>query len=380
MGGWRELDRARQGVATARCLVACTDLVAGRRVGTIDGIEATALRHLIRIHALSGVASRAIDNGMLSMSYSHTEGIRQDFAQARSVVIRLDQECIRIGIAAMEVAAHSFLSTPVLLKGPAVSGRYRDPEVRPYVDIDLLVPARELLSWAGVLRELGYRAPQPEVCAAARRHQEGVLFVLDSQGESISCDLHACVFIESRAREVTHRRIAEHSESSRFPGLLQPARDVMLVTLALHLAHHETRARRLIWLRDFIELGDEEAVHSARTISMSWDVTWALERALLATEAVLGYAAWNAASPAEEPFGLARVHQLDSTHYLRHAALIYELGPIAGIQYLVSRVDPRRFQMKTGKVDWRAFREWVRLAYRRIKATLWFSGFGPRRQ
>lgn len=368
------LTRDPGSTAAIRCRAACEDLVAGRPAGSFDGVEAAALRQLLSIHALTGLAVRALDDGTLSITDAVELRIRRDFDEAQRIAAGLERECIRIGIAALASRADSCLRTlPILLKGPSVAIRYRDPPVRTYVDLDLLVPAEDLISWADLLFDLGYRAPRPEVKAAARRYQEGVSFTQAGGDNGLSCDLHACLFIERRAREVRYSRLLPHGEPSRFAGLLQLSIEAQLVVLALHLAHHPASAWRLLWLRDLIELGDAEMVEAGRALAAEWNVGWALERTLLAAEAVLGWPCWDAIDPPSERFGLAQVHQLDVTHYLRHLAFAYELGPIAAGRYLASRLDPRRFTLADRGIDWPAVRAWAVSVGRRMRATPWYA-------
>lgn len=348
---------------------ACENLTAGRAVLPVAGVEAQALRQLLRIQGLSGVAARAIEDGSLELPERIASAVTQDWQTSRAWCEELDRECERIAAAALEAQAAAGLSAPVLLKGRAVARRYHDPTVRTYVDIDLLVPVGEIRAWSDLLRRLGYWAPEPEVEATRRRYQEGVSFTSGRWHGGFSCDLHGCLFIEHRARCLTYVEVAGRSEVSAFPGLLEPRLDMQLVVLALHLAHHTKDTWRLIWLRDFLELATPDAVESARSLAREYGVGWALELALHATEAVLHTPRWGTSPPRELSL-LARVHQVERSGYLRHLVLARDLGARAGAWYLWSRVTPRRF-VKPDGLDRQALSGWLRRVSRRSLRTSW---------
>lgn len=350
---------------------ACEDLVAARVPRVLAGVEAQALRQLLRVQGLSGVAARAIAEGDLTLPGRVADSVTRDWAAARAWCDQVDRQCARVAAVALRAHGEEGLAPPVLLKGSAVARRYRDPAVRPYVDVDLLVPPDEVQRWSQLLRGLGYWAPEPEVEAVRRRYQESVNFLSADPSGKAGCDLHACLFIERRARALTYTHVAARSQASAFPGLLEPARDMQLIVLALHLAHHTKDTWRLIWLRDFLELATSEAVDSARRVAADHGVAWALELALGATEEVLGTPTWAARSPRDLSL-LARVHQLDGSGYLRHVVLAYDLGPRAGAWYLWSRLTPRRF-MKPDGFDRQAFHAWVRRVLRRARRTSWLG-------
>ena len=176
-----------------------------------------------------------------------------------------------------------------------------------------------------------------------RRYHHEVVYRRPVDGGSIACELHSCLFVERRARRFDHAAVARLIEPSSVPGLWRLPDDAQLLALALHLAHHAGGERRLIWLRDFIELGHETAVRGAREIASRHHVGWALEGALGETERILGSPRWEASPRSPARFGLARVQELERPGRLYHLALAWELGPVEGLRYLGSKLDPRRF-------------------------------------
>lgn len=344
---------------------ACCALVADLPTEAVEGRAAVALRHLAREHGLSGLASVAVADGRLELPDAVVDGIRQDWAAAMHRSHLLDGVCGTLG----RLARRRRLSHPILLKGASVARRYQNPSVRTYVDVDLLVPAPEMPAWAAALAREGYWAPAPDVRLVERRYREGCAFIHPGGGHQV--DLHTSLFIERRARDLGYLALAEAGEASCFDGVLQSPHHVQLVVLALHLAHHAASDHRLIWSRDFIEMGAPEVVGHARRFAHRHGVEWALEQALSKVEGLLGSPRWGALAPGPARFGLARAHQSGPTEYLRHAAVGRELGPIAGLTLLASRLDPRRFIVPGRGFDAGAARFWLRGAWVRARRTPW---------
>lgn len=352
------------------CQAVCQDLMADRLPTPMDGQAAGALRHILRDHGLSGLASVAIEDGRLAVPAPARQGIRQDWIARMHHCLLLDQECAQIG-RAVEAQLGGGLSRPLLLKGAAVAARYRNPSLRGYADIDLLVPVGEVRPWQRFLTSRGYRAVAPNVTAVEQRLQEGCAFTRYTDAAEFSVDLHTSVFVERRARELGYPILARSAGPSAFPGILQTAPEAQLLVLALHLAHHIRPDHRLIWYKDFCELGERDTVERARRFAEANQVEWALEGALRAVEEALGMPVWNASPTPAQHFGLARAHQLDRTGYLHHVALVRELGPLAGLRFLCTRIDPRRFVVPGRGFDWPTVRAWISNTARLARRTPW---------
>lgn len=353
------------------CRRVCAGLVRGEGEWALEGNAATLLRHMVREQGLSGLASLALDHGRLVLPPDARSGIRNDWATAVHRCMLLDAECTRFGRIAMQrVSGTPRLSPPLLLKGAAVARRYPNPSVRTYVDIDLLVPADEVRDWARCLRQAGYWAPEPEVSAVAQRLREGAEFQ-NVLAPGCSIDLHSSLFVEGHARELGYAILANHSEPSPFPGILQVGVPAQVVVLALHLAHHGAADRRLIWYRDLIELGTAETLEAALALAREHGVEWALEDALREVDHLCKGTVGGLQDEPGRPFGMASVHRLQQPEYLRHIALVRELGVRAGARYALSRIDPRRFTGPDGSFDRSAARDWLGSAVRRARRTAW---------
>jgi putative nucleotidyltransferase-like protein/transglutaminase superfamily protein len=356
----------------------CRDLAASR--GTITPSDFNGLALLLATHGLLGLAARATESGCLrSMSPGMEASVREAWLQARQWVAILDLESQRIAAAA---AAEGNLRPPILIKGYHVARHYRDPTLRSYVDIDLLVPTDDRAHWGWLLEGLGFKGRGRWQTTDDERYSHHIAYRRSLGQRTILVELHACLWMERRVRQLDYRSLVPWTEPSPLSGLLAPTLGVQLVILAVHLLHHECAGWRLMWLHDFIELGTADAVAEAREIAGAVGVGWALEEALHAAEQLLGSPVWQA-SPGRQRFGLASVQRFDRPGLLHHIALSRELGPWRGARYLLSRFDPRRFTDPTraSATSARAdVGEWVRKMTRVAWKTPWRTIWGGRRR
>lgn len=336
--GWRSTDSGDPSLSIRQF---CEDLVASRPIASVSPVEADDLAAAVVFHGLSGLAVESLNRVQVLLPDAASSAIRRNFMGARRWAAMLDLECERIGRAAA-VSDHS-LSPPILLKGEAVARRYQNPEVRGYGDIDLLVPRDELEAWGQFLEKLGYAGLRGWHELHARRYEHHLPYRRPVGNLEILCELHTCTFMEHRARELDYSVLVEAAEPSKFTGIVELEPGTQLVVLALHLFHHRHDDRRLIWFRDFLELGKPRIVEIARLRAAKHGVGWALEWALHEVEKVVGLPIWQA-EPEEESFGLARVLGFHRPGHLYQLAFMRELGPLRAVQYLVSRVNPRRFR------------------------------------
>lgn len=347
-------NRSRPGERQA--LGVLRNLLADGPATSIDGESWTWLRGLAFAHGMSGFVASAISAGRLKAPDEVAWEIAEDWQRARRRVATIDLEIDRIS---RELEARSrLLSPPILFKGPAVAHRYQDPSLRSYVDIDLIVPAAELRDWLPFLEELGYRSTRPWKARDLARYQAGVSSQRSIGPHDVLCDVHWCVFIERTARKVTYERLEPESAPSSWPNVRGLSLPALLVTLALHYASHPRPTRRLIWLRDFVELGRSDVVTKARALAAEWGVGWAVELTLLETEEAMGKPIWGAQPVHLSRFGLPRAYQLEHPGVRAQIFRARELGLRGGLLYLIRRLDPRRFATN-GRPDWSLIRAWA---------------------
>jgi hypothetical protein len=345
-----------------------TGLAAGRDGLVVRDEDTEDFHAVVRAHRLTGLAVRALDGGALRLNAEAAEKLHRMWEWERAWTGALDLEAQRIARAA---AGSGTLTPPILLKGPAVSGRYRDAEIRAYKDIDLLIPTQEIDGWERLLRGLGFPSPRRWERWNDLRFTHHVVFRRPLETGDLVCEVHTRLFMERTARSIGYETLEPFTEPGPFHGLLRSTAPVQLVVLALHLLHHPAATRRLIWIRDLIELGDRDSVSESRKLAARWGVRWALETALAGAERLLEETRWAAVPHPPGKFGLRRAVEMDDPGHLYHLALARELGPIDGLRYLVSRFDPRRF---TGS-PLSETAAWASKQVRQAVTTPWHRGF-----
>lgn len=355
----------------------CTDLVAERAV-TVEPSMSLGTRHLLRAHGLSGLAVAAADAGEFRVDGDTLDGIRRDWDGCRAWSLAVDRETTRFSDIATRAQRDYRLARPIILKGPAVARHYRRPELRSYLDVDVLIPSDEMVVWAAVLRAMGLWAPAPEVKATADRQQHAVAFRRVGVPRPVSIDLHTCMFVARGARDITYERLVHRSEKVIGLGYLALEPAAQLFVLALHFAQHPAGVQRLIWARDFLELGNTSVVSDARALAREHGASWCIEAALLRVEQVFGAPVWDAKASAPPLSTLTHVHSLERADFLHHVAVVSEFGPWRAGKYFVSRVTPQRYARVDGRIDWRSYRRNLRRAWRTAGRTRWLDLLGKR--
>lgn len=349
------------------------DLVAGRPPRSPSPDDLAVLRQAARTHGLSGLAGKAMQEGSLALPADLAEGIFEDWRSAQRLSAVLDMELARIGEARMHWSGQ--LSPPIILKGPAVASRYSDPSVRGYVDIDLLVPFEELREWDALLRASGYEGPTRWQFRDAFYYGSSLAFRRPVGGRSILAELHYQMSTGSRVRPLTYEALAPLAiEAGAGQGILMAVPEAQVMIMSVHLAHHLVDGRRLIWLRDFVELGlgQSDVVAGARALAGELGQGRAVERALFAGEEVLGRSAWEARPEPTTGPGIEWANEVPRSGNLRILALMREMGPAEAARYLASRVDPRRFQTPGGRFEPRELQAWIWRQVRRARSTPWW--------
>ena len=314
--------------------------MAGRPPRSASPRDLAVLRPAARAHGLSGLAGKAIRDGSLSVPEDLAEGILEDWRSAQRLSAVLDLELARIAEARLRRPGR--LSPPIILKGPAVASRYADPSVRGYVDIDLLAPFEELGEWDALLRADGYEGPTPWQTRDAFYHGYALVFRRQVGRRSILVELHYQMSTGSRVRPLTYEALAPLViEASAWPGVLMAIPESQVMIMAVHLAHHPVDGRRLIWLRDFVELGagQSDTVAGARILAGERDQSRAVERALFAVERVLGRPEWGA-QPGTSLTGGSGVEwaaEVPGSGFLLVLAHLREMEPAEAARFLASK-------------------------------------------
>lgn len=313
-------------------------LVGGHRPEPPAGDTLDQLRSRAAYHGLSAFVAARATTGDVAIPAEPLAGIIADARRARRHRAILDLELLRVADAAPAQAA-----TAIVLKGPAVALRYPDPALRPYADVDLLVPESELDPWGAALVRLGFRGPDADQARAARLLHHHLVYYRDA----IPVELHWRLFAAREARALDHAALAaESAPDARMGGLLVPSLAAQLVVLGVHLAHHSLDDRKLMWLLDLITLGEADAVERARSQADRWGVGWALEAALHDAQILLGEERWGARP--ERLRGLAAARRSGAGPVRGRMAKWRAVGLGRSVRHAAGRAWARRRKNRTG--------------------------------
>ncbi len=283
------------------------------------------------------------------------ENLRRQASMARLWCEVLDQETRRI----VELLAERGIAKPVILKGPAMARFYTDPRQRPYSDIDLLIPAAQVRQAASALERVGYRYQHQHLRDLPFASHEVKMRKGGAQNAGVLCEFHWCLFAQRQARKVQY----QHLVSGAIPVLddtaLMLAPPQQLLVMMLHWCHQALVERRLIWVRDFIQLATPDVVQASRALADRFGLGWVADQALGDVESILGQGRWNVGPPQASKWGLARALQQGRGPSIQVLSQAWEQGPARGAQLIARKLGPRRFADDQGGVDWRAYRQWL---------------------
>lgn len=198
----------------------------------------------------------------------------------------------------------------VLLRGTAVAERYygEDPALRPYTDIDLLVPRERLPETKQLARQLGYR-PSPEAFPDAfyERHHLHLRYLGTRSGMPL--EIHWAVDHPLSTHRIDYAALFRAASRERLGGapvLRLSATDEFLL-LALHLAKHASAIHGLpaallpgraverglvLWMVDLDRIvaarGPAFDWEALLARAEEWEVSAPLGAALTVTATVLG--------------------------------------------------------------------------------------------
>lgn len=228
------------------------------------------------------LALAAVESGVMHV----TEAQHGELAEAvtQSAISMLELEHLLIDVAA--VLGHAGIEYRVL-KGPAVARLdYRNPALREFGDVDVLVRGRDFDAAAGVLARLEcirrYREPRPGFTA---RFGKAACFVTPRGNE---IDLHRSFVAGPFASLGDHPGLWDSPDTFRVGGiaLLALPRRWRMIGAAMH-AVLGRRVPRLVPLRDVAELSDlmdpDTVIASADEVGMAAVVA----RAVLTADAML---------------------------------------------------------------------------------------------
>lgn len=254
------------------------DLIRG---GPVEPSDPTAFREAVVLHRVTGFADSAIQAGRLMVPADIARQLRDahTVATLRSGLMR--RELARI----VPLLADACQTAPLVFKGPVVSELLYEPRtLRPYSDLDLLVPSSRLEAATEALIGDGYRPHVHLRPGFAERYHHHIHLTRPNGKLLLGLDLHWRVSDDPLAAQLDHDRIdSDHVRIDRVEvGCPSPAEH--LLVLATHFL--ADRLRRLLWIEDLrrsaLALDDEQwrlAFERADRRGLSWVLNRALDYA-----------------------------------------------------------------------------------------------------
>ncbi|MEP6977240.1 MAG: nucleotidyltransferase family protein [Thermoleophilia bacterium] len=333
-----------------------------------EPIEPGALADGAVFHNVVGFVLAAADEGRISVPSAVAEQLSRRFAVqvVRSSLLRRELPGV---VAALP-------QPPLLLKGPAVADRfYADPRLRPFVDIDLLVPREELPDGVKALVAAGFEPLEEFRPGFGEELGHDVHLVRGSGAGRVDVELHWRVSDDRLGEALSYDLLS--SGAGEVGGALVAALPQQLLVVAVHLLGD--RAKRLDWIHDLALVGSASSTEewlSAFELGQELGLAWVLHRALDYPAALLGFDRARPLPPGPRPaFGpLRAAEELDlraSTHVGRLAALPWGERP----GYVRDVLVPTRAGLE-GTVGGDGAPVWTLVA-RHLRRAL--SGLAPRR-
>jgi hypothetical protein len=205
---------------------------------------------------------------------------------------------------------------PVLIKGPEVAERlYPQRTLRPFADLDLVVPAERMRAAAVALGdELGYETDVEPWSGYGERHGHEVSLLRPVAAGGLRVELHWRLSDDPVAAPLDHARLlASAKRLSLGDGLdvAVPRPEEELLVLAVHLLHE--RYKRLVWVND-VALAARQASEAewlgAFEAARETGLCWVLDRGLDYAAEYLALdrpRPWSASKPA--PWGPLRANE-----------------------------------------------------------------------
>lgn len=334
------------------------------------------LGEAIRYHRLSAFGVEAMEGGLLGLPVDEAQRVR-DEAAIRGLFAR----ALAAELAAIEPPlAEACSDRPLVLKGPAAARLYPAPALRPFVDLDLLVPHDRLEAAAKALAPRGFEPVVEFAPGFGETHGHDVHMRRLVGRRSIDVELHWRVGDDELGRGLSHeqlRRGAQHLEAAG-AGYLAPAPEAELLVLAVHLL--SDRSKCMIWVCDIhfaARAATDAQWEAAFTLADELGLVWPLNRALDYAQRHLGLERERPLEAGDAPaWGpLRAVEEVDARASL-HVGRLASLRWPGRLRYIVRVLVPSRAGLR-GTVGLDGAPMW-RLIGRHVRATL--AGVTSRRR
>jgi hypothetical protein len=151
-----------------------------------------------------------------------------------------------------------------VLKGPALlTVVYGDPTLRPFSDLDLLVPRGAALRGQQVLRDIGFHTSLRESDASFDRHHHLPAATRSADGIQVQVELHHDALSKDHGLSIALDETREPPMVIEVGGrsALALGPHDMIRHLCLHLVGPLPRPLRLIWIADILGFAEACAMH-----------------------------------------------------------------------------------------------------------------------
>jgi hypothetical protein len=254
---------------------ALSALLRGEAVAAGDARLAAAARH----HNVVGFVLEAADDGRVPLPNRLRRELADDHARAvlRSSLLRRELGGVLEALAPLG-------REPILLKGPAVADRYyATGSLRPFADLDLLLPRDALGGAVEALEPLGFTELEEFRPGFAEEHGHDVHLVARAGRTRVDVELHWRVGDDPAALGLDHGRLARTVERLEVGAAVAavPAPAEQLLVLAVHLL--SDRAKRLAWVNDLALVArsaSEDEWNRSFALAGEVGLAWVLHRAL----------------------------------------------------------------------------------------------------
>jgi hypothetical protein len=326
-------------------------------------------------HRVTGYVTRALERDRLRLPRTERDRL------ARHGAIQLVHSgALRQELAAVEpVLREACGASAVCVKGPAVADTlYPDHRLRPFSDLDLVVPEDALERGADAMRARGYEEVEEFHPAFARRHGHDRHMRRRIGIRTIDVELHWRVGDDPACAALNHGFLASSTRVAIAGADVHvPPPAEQLVCLAAHLL--SDRSKRLVWVQDLAlaaRSASDASWRRAFELADQLGLSWVLHRALDYAALHLGLERERplpAGSP--PPWGpLRAVEELNVPASL-HLGRLAALGGSARVRYLREVLVPTAEGLR-GTVGQDGAGRW-RLAARHVRSI--GAGIRPRR-
>jgi len=233
-----------------------------------------------RAHRLTGLLHWATWTGIIPVTDGQAEAAAEAHLGPAAHVVRLEQDLLTVTtLLEHERVPH------LVMKGPAVARLdYPDPEMRTFVDIDVLVPGPLVTEAVATLGLAGFERRVPSLRATFdRRFAKSVTLRSD---EGLEIDLHRTIVDGPAARAIPTSDVWSQPEPVRVgPRVLDaPSWDVRLLHAAFAVAVADNPPR-LSCMRDLAQMLLSPVVQPARLLDRAdtWGARPVLARAVSRT-------------------------------------------------------------------------------------------------